>query len=113
MPSSVHTPFFINRNMAGVTRGKYSPSQIYSGVKLSYADFTSPTPESPTSLNTRELLPRELFYYPWNVRQIWSLAGHKTPPSVVARLLHAVASDVWHEKDVPTSPEEHDQRSRG
>ena len=39
-----------------------------------------------------------------------SLAGYKTPPSVVIRLLHAAASVLRHEKDMLTSPKEQDQR---
>ena len=45
-----------------VTPKKYFPRQIYSGVKLAYADFTPPTPGR-LQIITRKLLPRD-FYSP-------------------------------------------------
>ena len=51
---------------------------MYTGVKLTQADFTPPTPAQ-FPPNTRELLPRK-FYSPWKV---W--AGYKTQPSAVAQ----------------------------
>ena len=49
--------------MKSVTREKYSPRQIYTGVKLAYADFTPPPfpPPDILPINTRELHPRELY----------------------------------------------------
>ena len=41
-----------------------------------------------------------------------SLAGYKTPPSVGACLLHAVATELRHEKAMLKSPEEQDLVSR-
>ena len=35
----------VGRRVSGVTRGKYSPRQIYSGVKLTCSDFTPITME--------------------------------------------------------------------
>ena len=64
-----------------------------SGFYFPYARNTPP--------NTRESLSHE-FYSPVKLAFNLHLARCKTPPSVLPRLLHAVASEVWHEKDVIT-----------
>lgn len=58
--------------------------QTYSEVKLAYADFTPPSQKhpqqarfSPTRIDSA-----------WNLRANLSLGRCKTPPSIVARLLH-------------------------
>ena len=40
------------------------------------------------------------------MRASFSLAGYKTPPSAMARLLYATAYELRHEDDVLMSPEE-------
>ena len=90
-------------DIAGVTRKKYSPEQIYSGVKMAYAGFTLITPKRVKYSNTI-FTPREM------CRLILAWLGTK---HVEVRLLHATVSELWHEKDVLTSPEERDKEAVG
>ena len=58
------------------------------------------------------IIPWRFFTPPVKYAGNLSLTGHKTSPSVMPRLLHAAATEVWHEKDVLTSPEEQDTKKR-
>ena len=57
------------------------------------------------------VLPCE-FYFPVKYTGNLSLAGYKTPPSVVPHLLHAAAVEFVNGKDVLTPPVEQQDRGR-